>query len=216
MTGEFYPSVSFITSLNVRENFWRLLQFSMAWRRLKSLLQFYLSKHSLFSSRDLDGKISCGFYHIEPQLPWLVVHCFSVAKLCPTLCDPMDCSTGGFTVPQSLLKLMSTELVMPSNHLILCCYLLLLSSIFPGITVFSNELASHIRWLKYWSFSISPSSECSGLIFLTYASWQLPLEAREQGHFSSNSFLLFQVLFLSWSNSGSDLAWTLSSFLIDT
>ena len=99
MTGEFYPSVSFITSLNVRENFWRLLQFSMAWRRHKSLLQFYLSKHSLFSSRDLDGKISCGFYHIEPQLPWLVVHCFSVAKLCPTLCDPMDCSTGGFTVP---------------------------------------------------------------------------------------------------------------------
>ena len=98
MTGEFYPSVSFITSLNVRENFWRLLQFSMAWRRLKSLLQFYLSKHSLFSSKDLDGKISCGFYHIESQLPWLV-HCFSVAKLCPTLCDPMDCSTGGFTVP---------------------------------------------------------------------------------------------------------------------
>ena len=114
---------------------------------------------------------------------------------------------------QSLFKLMSIELVMPSNHLILCCHLFLLSSSFPGIMVFYNKLASYILWPKYWSFSISPSSECSGLIFLTCASWQLLLEAREQGHFSSNSFLLFQVFFLSWSNSGSDLTWTLSFFL---
>ena len=71
-----------------------------------------------------------------------------------------------FTVSQSLLKLMSIELVMPSNHLILCCPLLLLPSIFPSIRVFSNELALHIRWPKYWSFSFSnsPSNECSGLI----------------------------------------------------
>ena len=67
----------------------------------------------------------------------------------------------------SLLKLMSTESVMPSNHLILCCPLLLLPSIFPSISVFSSELALHIRWPKCWSFnfSISPSSEYSGLIF---------------------------------------------------
>ena len=67
----------------------------------------------------------------------------------------------------SLLKLMSIELVMPSNHLILCCPLLLLLSIFPSIKVFSNESALHIRWPNYWSFSfsISPSSEYSGLIF---------------------------------------------------
>ena len=66
----------------------------------------------------------------------------------------------------SLLKLMSTESVMPSTHLILCRPLLLLPSIFPSITVFSKESVLHIRWPKYWSFSfsISPSSEYSGLI----------------------------------------------------
>ena len=71
-----------------------------------------------------------------------------------------------FTVSQSLLKLVSIELVMPSIHLILCCLLLLLSSIFPSITIFSNESALRIRGLKYWSFSfsISPSNEYSGLI----------------------------------------------------
>ena len=66
----------------------------------------------------------------------------------------------------SLLKLMSIQSVMPSNHLILCCPLLLLPLIFPCIRVFSNELALHIRWPKYWSFSfnISPSNEHSRLI----------------------------------------------------
>ena len=59
---------------------------------------------------------------------------------------------------------MSIELVMPSNHLILCCTLLLLPSIFPSVRVFSNESVLHIRWPKYWSFSIIPSSEYSGLI----------------------------------------------------
>ena len=82
---------------------------------------------------------------------------------------PMDCSKPGLPVPhntRSLHKLMSTELVMPSNHLILCHPLLLLPSIFPSIRVFSNESVLHIRWPKYWSFSfnISPSNECSGLI----------------------------------------------------
>ena len=68
----------------------------------------------------------------------------------------------------SLLKLMSIELVMPSNHLILCRPLLLLPSIFPSIRVFSNESVLRIRWAKYWrfSFSISPSNEYSGLISL--------------------------------------------------
>ena len=70
------------------------------------------------------------------------------------------------TNSQSLPKLMSIELVMPSNHLILCRLLLLLPSIFPSIRVFSNESVLHIRWPKYWSFSfnISPSNEHSGLI----------------------------------------------------
>ena len=68
------------------------------------------------------------------------------------------------TISWSLLKLMSIESVMPSNHLILCCPLLLLPSILPSIRVFSNELAHRIRWPKCWSFSISPSNEYSGLI----------------------------------------------------
>ena len=71
------------------------------------------------------------------------------------------------TNSQSLIKLMSIELVMPSNHFILSCPLLLLPSIFPSISVFSNESVLCIRWPKYWSFSfgISPFNECSGLIF---------------------------------------------------
>ena len=70
------------------------------------------------------------------------------------------------TNSRSLLKLMSIESVMPSNHLILCHSLLLLPSIFPSIRVFSNKLVLHIRWPKYWSFSfsISPSNKYSGLI----------------------------------------------------
>ena len=82
----------------------------------------------------------------------------------------MDCSTGNqaslsITNSWSLLKLLSIELVMPSNHLIFCCPLLL-PSIFPSIRVFSNESVLRIRWPKYWgfSFSISPSNEYSGLI----------------------------------------------------
>ena len=71
-----------------------------------------------------------------------------------------------FTISQSLLKFISIESVMLSNHLILCCSLLLLSSIFPSIRVFSIELALYIRWPKYWScsFNISPSYDYPGLI----------------------------------------------------
>ena len=91
-----------------------------------------------------------------------------VAQLCPTLCNPMDCSMPGLSITnsRSLLKLMSIELVMPSSHLIPCHPLLLLPSIFSSIRVFSNKSALCIRWTKFWSFrfSISPSSEYSGLI----------------------------------------------------
>ena len=91
--------------------------------------------------------------------------CCSVAKPCPTLCNPMDCSTPGSPVlHQSLLKLMSIESVMPSSHLILCHPLPLLPSVIPSIRVFSNESAFPIRWPKYWSFSIRPSNEYTGLI----------------------------------------------------
>ena len=71
-----------------------------------------------------------------------------------------------FTISWSLLRFMSIELVMLSSHLVLCRPLLLLPSIFPSIRVFSSESALHIRWPKYWSFSVSPSSEHSWLISL--------------------------------------------------
>ena len=79
----------------------------------------------------------------------------SVAQSCETLWDPMNCSTPGFPVHHQLLRLTSIESVMPSSHLILCRPLLLLPPIPPNIRVFSNESTLHMRWPKYWSFSLS-------------------------------------------------------------
>ena len=95
--------------------------------------------------------------------------CYSVTKLCPTLCDPRDCSMPGFPVLHHLSVCSNScplSQLLSSNHLILCCPLLLLCSIFPSIWVFSSESPLCIRWPKYWSFSfsISPSNEYSGLI----------------------------------------------------
>src|SRR5574340_346774 len=110
----------------------------------------------------------------------------------------MDCSTPAslsITNSQSLLKFMSIDLVMPSNHLILCCPLLL-PSIFPSIRVFSNESILCIRLLKYWSFSfsISPSNEYSGLIsfrmdWLDLLAVQGTLKSLLQHHSSKASIL---------------------------
>ena len=101
--------------------------------------------------------------------PVTVFQFSSVVQLCTILCDPVDCNLPGFpsiTNSRSLLKLMSIESVMPSNHFILCRPLFLLPSIFPSIRVFSNESALCIRGSKYWSFSfnVSPFNEYSGLI----------------------------------------------------
>ena len=99
--------------------------------------------------------------------------CCSVTKSCLIFATPWTaaCQTSlFFTVSQNLLRLMSIESLMLSNHLILCYVLLLLPSIFPSIRVFSSESTFHMRWPKYWSFSlsISPSSEYSGLISLQF------------------------------------------------
>ena len=90
------------------------------------------------------------------------------------------------TNSQTLLKLMSSESVMPSNHLILCHPLLLLPSVFPSIRVFSNELVLQIRWPKYWSFSmsISPSNEYSGLISFKIDWFDLLAVPRDSQEFS--------------------------------
>ena len=94
------------------------------------------------------------------------VQSLSHVRLFATLWTAARQASLSITNSRSLPKLMSIKLVMPSNYLILC-HPLLLPSIFPGIRVFSNESAIHIRWPKYWSFSfsISPSNEHSGLIF---------------------------------------------------
>ena len=110
------------------------------------------------------------------------------------------------TNSQSLPRLMSTELVMPSKHLILCCPLLLLPSIFPNIRVFSNESALCIRWPKYWSFSfnISPSNEHPGLIslrmdWLDLFAVQGTLKNLLQHHSTRASVLLrFRASLFSW------------------
>ena len=93
--------------------------------------------------------------------------CYSVAKSCPTLCDPMNLSMPSLPVLHcllELLKLLSIESVMPSNYLIACSPLLLLPSTFPSIRVFPSESTICTKWPKYWkfSFSINPSNEYSG------------------------------------------------------
>ena len=107
------------------------------------------------------------------------------------------------TNSQSLLRIMSIESVMPSNHLILCCPLLLLPSIFPSIRVFSNESVLCIRWPKYWSFSfsISPSNEHPGLIclrmdWLDLLAVQGTLKSLLQHHSSEASVLRCSAFFI--------------------
>ena len=153
----------------------------------------------------------------------------SVSHLCPTVCDPMICSTPGHPVhhnPCSILKLMSIESVMPCNHLILCRPRLLLPSIFPSIRVFSKESVLHIRWPKYWSFSfsINHSSEYSGLIsfridwFDIFAA-QGTLKSLLQYHSSKASILWCSAVFMiqlshPYTITGKTIAlttWTLSA-----
>ena len=119
--------------------------------------------------------------------PWSVAHQASLS----------------ITNSKSLLKLMSIESVMPSNHLFLCCPLHLLPSIFPSIRVFSNESVLHIRWQNYWSFSfsINPSNEYSGLIsfkmdWLDLLAVQGTLKSLLQHHSSKASVLQLSAFFI--------------------
>ena len=103
------------------------------------------------------------------NLLWCLVQFSSVTQLCPTLCNPTNCSTPGLPVHHQLPESpepMSIESVMPFNHLLLRRPLRLLPSIFPSVRVFSNKSTLHMRWPNYWSFSfsISPSNEYPGLI----------------------------------------------------
>ena len=147
--------------------YWRDCPFSMiySWLFCHKLFYIYVGFISGFS---LLFQGLCVCFYIN-TLQFYILCCCSVTQFCPTLCNPMDCSTLGFPVLHiswSLLKLMSIETVMPSNYLVICCPLFLLPSVFPSIRVFSNKSFLLIRWPKCWSFSfsISPSSEYSGLI----------------------------------------------------
>ena len=129
----------------------------------------------------------------------------SVAQSCLILYGPVEaCRTSlSITNSQSLLKLMSIESVMPSNHLILCRPLLLLPSIFPSIRVFSKESVLRIRWPKYWSFSfsISPSNDYLGLIsfridWLDLLAVQGTLKSLLQHHSSKASILPCSAFFI--------------------
>ena len=104
---------------------------------------------------------------IKESREWMdvAVQSLSCVRLFVTPWAAAHQASLSFTISWSLLKLVSIELVIPSKHPILCCPLLLLPLIFPCIRVFSSEFAFRIRWPKYWSLSISPSSEYSGLIY---------------------------------------------------
>jgi len=150
----------------------------------------------------------------------------SVTQLCLSLCYPVDPAhqpSLSITNSWSLLKLMSIESVMPFNNLILCHPLLLLPSVFLSIRVFSNESVFHIRWPKYWSFSISPSNEYSGLISFR-VDWFDLLEV--QGilksllqHHSSKASILWRSAFFTiqlshpYMSTGKTIALTIWAFV---
>ena len=159
----------------------------------KVSFRFYLITNQFILSRLLTidlvryKYVTVQFSHsvVSNFLPWTVTRQASLS----------------ITNSQSLLKLMPIKSVMPSNHLILCCPILLLPSIFPSTRVFSSESVLCIRWTKYWSFSFSPSNEYSGLIFF-WRNWldllavQGTLNSLLQYHSSKASILQHSAFFI--------------------
>ena len=152
------------------------------------------------------------------------VQSLSHARLFATPWTAARQASLSFTNSRSLLKLMSIESVMPSNHLILCHPLLLLS-IFPSIRVFFNESVLHIRWPKYWSFSFSigPSNEYSGLISLILTGW-ISLQSKGLSrifsqHYSSKASILWCSAFFivqpphPYMTTGKTIAFTIQTFV---
>ena len=154
---------------------------------------------------------------------WLAIVQFSsVPQSCPTFATPWSktCQTSmSITNSWSFLKLMSIELVMPSNHLIFCRLLFLLRSVFPNIRGFSSESVLWIRWPKYWSFSfnISPSNDYSGLIFfrmdwLDLLAVQGTLKSLLQHHSSKASILWCSAFFIVQLSTSIHKYWKNNSF----
>ena len=154
--------------------------------------------------------------------------CCSVAKSCPILCNLMDCRMARLPCPLLSPGVCSNSCPLsrwcyPTNHLILCYFLLLLPPIFPSIRVLSNESALHIRWPKYRSFSISPSNEYSGLIsfridWLDLLAVQGTLKSLLQHHSSKASVLQCSAFFMvqlsqPYMNTGKTIALTILTFV---
>ena len=184
----------------------------------KFLCSFILIAYELAKSIDFDDLINCG----------KVSHIFSSFNHVWLFATPWTAACQAslsITNSQSLLKFMSIELVMPSNHLILCCPLFFPPSIFPSISIFSSESVLRIRWPKYWSFSfsISPSSEYSGLISLRIDWFDLlavqgTLKSLLQHHSSKASMLWHSAFFVvqlshPYMTSGKTIALTRRTFV---
>ena len=141
---------------------------------------------------------------IATCLPFDVVYSLSHGQIFATAWTAACQGSLSFPISWNLLRFMSAESVMLSNHLIFCCPLLLLPSIFPSIRVFSSELAVCIRWPKFWSFSISPSNKYSGLISLGWTGWNSSLSKGLSRVFSSTTIWKHQFFGTqpsSWSDS---------------
>ena len=137
----------------------------------------------------------------SPMKIIVVVQSLNHVQLFATLLTVAHQASLSFTISWSLLRLISIELMVPSNHLFLCFPLLLLPSIFPSIRIFPNELALLVRWPKYWSFSISPSSEYPGLISFTIVWFDLlavqgALKSILQHHSSKASIVWNSAFFM--------------------
>ena len=187
-------------------------------RTHSSLSHVHFSNRPVVLSQVLSG-------HITTQVKFII---FSVPLIAFSSVQSLSCvcffvtswtaarqASLSITNSQSLLKLMSIKLVMPSNHLILCHILLLLPSIFPSIRVFSNESVLHIRWPKYWSFSFS--NEYSGLISFKIDWFDLlaipeTLKSLLQHHSSKPSILQCSAFFMvqlshPYMTTGKTLCW---------
>ena len=182
----------------------------MLWRLtwlLENIITYYSEKKSIhyFYKIDMSRDIHCIVFKeytmTQTSVQFSSVQSLSHVWLFETPWSAAHQASLSITSSRSLLKLMSIESVMPSKYLILCQPLLLSPSIFPSVRVFSNESVLHIGWPKYWSFSISPSNECSGQIsfridWLDLLAVQGTLKGLLEHHSSKASILWCSAFFM--------------------
>ena len=149
----------FSLSIHLLINIWVVSTFGVLWAMLRWTLVYKFLHGHIFIT------LGCLYLGVELLDHVAVIQSLGCVQLFATPWTAAHWASLSFTISRSLFKLMSIELMMPPNHLNLCHPFLFLLSIFPSIRVFSNESALRIGWPKYWSFGISPSNQCSGLIF---------------------------------------------------